>query len=189
MSKNTTLIPEFGPFSGIRVIGTGSLVAMPHAINMMADFGAEVINIERPGVGDTYRLMGPFAEYEGKKVGTSWAQDARNRLSMSLKLDLKISEVKEIFLGLIKEADIYIENMVWLDKYGISDKELLETNPKLIIVHVSGYGRPEFGGIPKVCDRASYDLIGQAYSGYMHLNGDAEPSIPALTNHGQMIKF
>lgn len=175
------LIPEFGPLAGVRVIASGSIVAMPHAANMLADFGAEVIQIEQPKIGDTYRGLAPFIDYEGKKVSTSWAQDARNRVSMSLKLDLKIPEIKEIFLGLIKQTDIFMENMVWLDKYGITDEMLLEVNPKLIIVHVSGYGRPQFGGDPKVCDRASYDMIGQAYSGFMHLNGDMEPAYPMLT--------
>lgn len=180
MSKQF-IVPEFGPLSGIRVITAGSIVAMPHAGNMMADFGAEVIHIERPKVGDTYRGLAPFAEHEGKKVSTSWAQDARNRLSLTLNLDLSIPEVKDIFLGLLKKADIFMENLVWLEKYGISDDMLMEVNPKLVIVHISGYGRPQFGGIPEVCDRASYDMIGQAYSGFMHLNGEAEPSMPMLT--------
>ncbi len=179
--KKNYLVPQFGPLEGVRVISSGSIVAMPHAANMMADFGAEVIHIERPGYGDTYRVLAPFAEYGGKKVSTSWAQDARNRLSLSLELDLSIPEVKDIFMGLIKEADIFMENMVWLEKYGISDQMLMEANPKLVIVHVSGYGRPQFGGIPEVCDRASYDMIGQAYSGFMHLNGEKEPSSPMLT--------
>ena len=173
-SKKKSVIPKFGPLAGVRVIGAGSIVAMPHAANMLADFGAEVIHIERPGVGDTFRGLGPFAVHEGKKVSTSWAQDARNRLSLSLNLDLKIPEVKELFLGLIKETDIFMENLVWLDKYGISDELLLEVNPKLVIVHVSGNGRPQFGGIPEVCDRASYDMIGQAYSGFLFLNGDKD---------------
>ncbi|MCM0760914.1 CoA transferase [Sporomusa sphaeroides DSM 2875] len=154
---------------------------MPHAANMLADFGAEVIHIERPGVGDTWRFMPPFAVNGEKQVSTSWAQDARNRLSLTLELNLRIPEVKELFFDLIKESDVFMENMVWLDKYGISDDDLLQVNPKLIIAHISGYGRPEFGGDPEICDRASYDMIGQAFSGFMHLNGDPEPSIPALT--------
>lgn len=175
------IVPEFGPFAGMRVVSSGSLIAMPHAANMLADFGAEVIHIERPGVGDTWRFMPPFAVKGDSQVSTSWAQDARNRLSMTLELDLAIPEVKEVFLDLIREADVFMENMVWLDKYGISDDELMAVNPKLIIAHVSGFGRPQFGGDPEVCDRASYDMIGQAFSGFMHLNGDPEPSIPALT--------
>ena len=174
MSERKMLIPEFGPFAGIREIDSGSIFAMPYASCMLADFGAEVIHIERPGVGDTLRGLAPFAEINGKKVSTAWAQDSRNKLSLSLELNLKHPEVKEIFYGLIKEADIFMENMVWLEKLGIYDEELLKINPKLVIVHVSGMGRPAFGGIPEICDRASYDMIGQAFSGWTYLQGYAD---------------
>lgn len=174
MSERKFLIPEFGPFAGMRIVDSGSLIAMPFAATMLADFGAEVIHIERPGVGDTLRMLAPFAEVNGKKVSTAWAQDARNKLSMSLELNLKFDEVKEIFYGLIKEADVFMENMVWLDKLGIHDEDLLAVNPKLIIVHVSGLGHKEFGGIPSVCNRASYDMIGQAFSGWLYLQGDPD---------------
>ena len=89
----------------------------------VADFGAEVIHIERPGVGDTLRVLAPFAAEDGKTVSTSWAQDGRNKLSLSLELNLKHPEVKELFFGLIKEADVFMENMVWLEKLGIRDNE------------------------------------------------------------------
>ena len=162
MSDRKFIIPEFGPFAGMRVVCSGSLVAMPFAATMLADFGAEVIQIERPGVGDTLRMLAPFADVNGTKVSTAWAQNARNKLAMSLELNLKHEEVKEIFYGLIKEADIFMENMVWMDKLGVYDEELLKVNPKLVIVHVSGMGHKEFGGLPNVCNRASYDMIGQA---------------------------
>ena len=57
MSERKSLIPEYGPFAGMRIIDTGSLVAMPFAATLLADFGAEVIHIERPGVGDTLRVL------------------------------------------------------------------------------------------------------------------------------------
>ena len=179
MAERKFIIPEYGPFAGMRVICSGSLIAMPYAATMLADFGAEIIQIERPGVGDTLRILAPFSEKNGKKVSTAWAQDGRNKLAMSLELNLKHEEVKEIFYGLIKESDIYMENMVWLDKLGINDEELLKVNPKLVIVHVSGLGHKEFGGVPSVCNRASYDMIGQAFSGWLYLQGDPDrdPSI------------
>jgi len=174
------LIPSFGPLAGMRVLSTGSIVAMPHAANMLADFGAEVVHVERPKYGDTYRTLAPFVNDGGKKVSASWAQDARNRLSMTLEVDLKIPEAKDIFLGLIKNSDIWFENLVWIEKFGITDELCLEVNPKLVIVHVSGFGRPQFGGIPEMCDRGSYDMIGQAASGWMSLMGDPEPSPPSM---------
>ncbi len=174
MSERKFIIPQYGPLAGMRVICSGSLIAMPFAATMLADFGAEVIQIERPGAGDTLRMLAPFAEANGTKVSTAWAQDARNKLAMSLELNLKHDEVREIFYGLIREADIYMENMVWLEKLGIRDEDLMEVNPRLVIVHVSGMGHKEFGGIPSVCSRASYDMIGQAFSGWLNLQGDAD---------------
>ncbi len=172
MSDRKFIVPEFGPFAGMRVVCSGSLVAMPFAASMLADFGAEVIQIERPGVGDTLRGLAPMATVGDKKVSTAWAQNARNKLAMGLELNLKYPEVKEIFYDLIKDADIFMENMVWLDKLGIYDEELLKVNPKLVIVHVSGMGHKEFGGIPSTCNRASYDMIGQAFSGWLYLQGN-----------------
>ncbi len=173
MSKRKFLVPEFGPFSGMRVICSGSLIAMPFAAKLLADFGAEVIHIERPGVGDTLRILAPFAKVGDKTISTSWIQDGRNKLSLSLELNLKHPEVKELFYGLLKEADVFMENMVWLDKLGIYDEDLLKVNPKLVIAHISGFGNPAFGGLPEYCDRASYDMIGQAFSGWANLNGNA----------------
>jgi crotonobetainyl-CoA:carnitine CoA-transferase CaiB-like acyl-CoA transferase len=176
------LVPAFGPLQGIRVLSTGSIIAMPHAPNMMADFGAEVIHVERPDYGDTYRTLAPFVkDGSGKTVGASWAQDARNRLSLTLELNMENPESREIFLCLIRNCDIWFENLVWLDKFGIRDEMCFEVNPRLVIVHVSGFGRPEFGGVPDVCDRGSFDMIGQAASSWMFLNGFPEPNPPSLT--------
>ena len=174
MSDRKFIIPEYGPFAGMRAVCAGTLLAMPFAATMLADFGVEVIQIERPGVGDTQRLLAPFAELNGKTVSAAWAQESRNKLAMTLELNLKHEEVKEIFYGLIREADIFMENMVWMDKLGVYDEELLQVNPKLVIVHVSGLGHKEFGGLPNVCNRASYDMIGQAFSGWLNLQGDPD---------------
>ena len=62
MSERKQIIPQYGPFAGMRVIDSGSLIAMPYAATLLADFGAEVIHIERPGVGDTLRVLAPFAK-------------------------------------------------------------------------------------------------------------------------------
>ena len=87
MENRKMIIPEFGPFAGLRVVSAGSLVAMPHAGAMLADFGAEVIHIERPGYGDTFRGLAPFSETD-PRLSTSWAQEGRNRLSMTLDMNL-----------------------------------------------------------------------------------------------------
>ena len=166
------IIPEVGPFAGMRVVGAGSLISMPFAVSMMAEFGAEVIQIERPSAPDTYRTFGPLAYTDdGRPVGSAWIQEARNRLSMTLELGRDRPESHELFLDLMRETDIFIENLVWLDKLGIDDRELLRVNPRLVIVHISGFGHKEFGGVPEFCEQASYDMIGQSFSGYALQNG------------------
>ena len=153
---------------------------MPHAASMFADFGAEVIHIERPNYGDTYRTLAPFVKDGDKKVSSSWAQDARNRLSMAVELNMSIPESRDIFLGLTENVDIWFENLVWLDKYGISDEMCQQVNSRLVIVQVSGLGRPQFGGVPEVCERPSYDMIGQCADGWTNLVGFPEPDPPSL---------
>lgn len=182
MSERTYLIPKFGPLSGIRVISFGSLAAMPFAGTLMADYGAEVIHLERPEVGDQFRIIGPFSTNDGKRIGNNQVQMARNRLSMEMEVNLNIPESREVFFDLIRQSDIFMENMVWLDKFGIKDEELLAVNPKLVIAHVSGYGNVNFGGLAEYTNRAAYDLIGQAYSGFLFLNGQAPPEGPSPAN-------
>ena len=111
------------PLEGVKILDLSTMLPGPFCSMILADFGAEVIHIERPGVGDTPRVLAPFAAEDGKTVSTSWAQDGRNKLSLSLELNLKHHEVKELFFELIKEADVFMENMVWLEKLGIRDNE------------------------------------------------------------------
>jgi len=101
------------------------------------------------------------------QTSAAWAQAARNRMSFTLNTNMKYPEAKEIFLSLIKQADVWLENMVWIEKLGITEEMCLEVNPDLIISHISGFGRPQFGGNPAVCNRPSYDPVGQAESGVM----------------------
>lgn len=138
---------KFGPLSGIRVLLNGTVVAAPFAATMFSDFGAEVIALERPKVkGDTARHQKPQVTNGDKHISGAWAQNARNKLSFTLETNLKkVPESKEIFLSLIKECDVWIENMVWIEKLGITDEMLLEVNPKLVICHVSGFGTPALG--------------------------------------------
>ncbi len=170
------LTESFGPLQGIRVLSTGNLIAAPFAGSMFADFGAEVIHIENPGVGDPLRQMPPFIEKDGEKVSAVWLDNGRNRLSMELDLRININPLsQEVFLNLIKVCDIWIDNLAFPDQLSdITDKFIHEVNPQITIVHESGYGNPDFGGIPKVCLQPSSDLTGQAYGGWSYLVGDPE---------------
>lgn len=191
--ETPAIIPSFGPLSGMRVLMTGSIVAAPFAASILGEYGAEVIHVERPGAGDPYRSQAPvirtsdtdtgfeladFATPTEEKVSTGWIQEGRNKLSLTLELNLNVPEIKEIFLSLIKNCDVWLENMVWVEKLGITDEMLFEVNPGLVIAHVSGFGRPQFGGVPEECDRPSYDPIGQAEGGWMYINGFPEPAPP-----------
>ncbi|MCD6359067.1 MAG: CoA transferase [Dehalococcoidia bacterium] len=168
------LTPQFGSLQGVRVLQTATLIAVPHAGTMLADFGAELIQVENPGAGDTWRSFSPYIPGDGNKVSCVFAQEAHNRLSMEL--DMRINKnplSREVFLGLIKVSDIWLENLVWLkQRYGITDELVREVNPQITIVHESGYGKPEFGGDPDRCWKAAYDLIGQSHGGWCHLVGE-----------------
>lgn len=171
-------IPKFGPMSGIRVLLNGTVVAAPFSATMLSDFGAEVIALERPKVGgDPARHQKPQITHGDRSISGSWMQNARNKLSFSFETNLNIPESKEIFLSLIRHSDIWIENMVWIDKLGISDEELLQANPQLVICHISGFGTSRFGGEEKHINRPGYDPLGQAESGWGLLQGwpDREP--------------
>ena len=164
---------EFGPLNGIRVLLNGSVVAAPFAATMLSDFGAEVIALERPKIGgDTARHQQPQIKDGEKHISGSWMQNARNKLSFTLETNFnKIPESKEIFLSLIKNCDVWIENMVWIGKLGITDEMLMEVNPRLVICHVSGFGTPKFGGQERHLNRACYDPLAQAESGWCLLQG------------------
>lgn len=180
ISKKPTpfLVPSYGPLSGMRVLSNSTITAAPFSTTLMSEMGAEVIQLERPNSGDPYRHQFPPVKNGDKTISAGWIQNARNRLSFTLNTDMKIPEAKDIFLSLIKNTDVWLENMVWIEKLGISDELLLEVNPKLVICHVSGFGRPQFGGLPEICDKPSYDIIGQAEGGYTYINGFPEPGPP-----------
>ena len=164
--------PTYGPLSGMRVLLNGTVVAAPFTATMLSDFGAEVIALERPKtLGDPARHQKPQIIDGDKSISCAWTQNARNKLSFSFETNMKVPESRDIFLSLIKNVDVWIENMVWIEKLGLTDEMLLEVNPKLIIAHINGYGTPRFGGLESELNRPSYDPIGQSESGFAILQG------------------
>ncbi|MEO2140692.1 MAG: CoA transferase, partial [bacterium] len=100
-----SLLPEqFGPLQGVRIISTGTIVAEPFAAALAAEMGAEVIQIERPKVGDVTRSLANGIDGEGPTINHLWAQDRRNTFYTTL--DFATPEGKEIFLRLVAGADI-----------------------------------------------------------------------------------
>ncbi len=167
---------QFGPLQGIRIVSTGTIIAQPFAAAMAAEMGAEVVQVERPGVGDVWRgLEFPIDGPDGAKVAAGWVQDRRNTHHVTL--DLSAPEGRELFLRLVSDADIWMEASIpgTYPAWGLDDDTVLQVNPRLVIAHVSGYGQD---GDPGYLRRASYDFIGQAFGGMMHLTGFAEPEPP-----------
>jgi crotonobetainyl-CoA:carnitine CoA-transferase CaiB-like acyl-CoA transferase len=176
------IVPPFGPLQGIRVLDSARVVAGPWASTYLGEFGAEIIHVEGPPFGHPYsdptRTLPPFLP-EGippeQAVSESWVQYSRNKLSLGL--DLKRPEGREVFLDLIRRADIWIESSRpgTYDGLGLSDALVHAANPRLTIVHVSGFGQT---GTPERVGAPSFDLIAQAYSGFLALQGNPDPEPP-----------
>ncbi|MBU3577148.1 CaiB/BaiF CoA-transferase family protein [Polynucleobacter sp. UK-Kesae-W10] len=152
------------PLSGLKVIEMGQLIAGPFAAKTLADFGADVVKIEPPKVGDALR------KWRLLKDGTSiwWQVQSRNKRSLSL--DLRQVEAQDIVRTLAKEADILIENFRpgTLEGWGLDPNELLKINPRLIVLRISGYGQTG-----PYRDKPGFGVVAEAMGGLRHLT--AEP--------------
>ena len=171
-----SLLPEqFGPLQGVRIISTGTIVAEPFAAALAAEMGAEVIQIERPKVGDVTRSLANGIDGEGPTINHLWAQDRRNTFYTTL--DFATPEGKDMFLRLVTGADIWMESSKagTYSNWGLDDAAIHAVNPALVITHVSGYGQT---GHPDYLNRASYDPIGQAFGGTMGITGSPDPEPP-----------
>jgi formyl-CoA transferase len=152
-----------GPLAGIKVLEMGQLIAGPFAAKTLGDFGAEVIKVEAPGAGD------PLRKWRLLKDGTSvwWQVQSRNKRSLAL--DLKDPQAQEIVRRLAAEADVLIENFRpgALEGWGLGPDVLLETNPRLIVLRISGYGQTG-----PYRDRAGFGVVAEAMGGLRHLTGE-----------------
>ena len=170
------------PLTGIRVIALEQYMAGPYCSMLLADAGAEVIKIERPGVGDPRRSIPPFVEKDGvKKAGGFMAY---NRNKKSLALNIRNDEGKKIYQALVKNADVVVENIRpgSVDKLGLGYHDLKKLNPRLIYAAISGFGRLEgFEGPDS--KRPAFDIVAEAMSGIMHLVG-FEDKPPSWTIYG-----
>ena len=161
----------FGPLQGVKVLNLSQAIAGPFACAMLGDLGADVIGIENPKGRDTSRP---------NPVLPGWGTRMDRRNSRSLCMDVRHGRGRELFYKLLEDADILVDGFRGgqMDKWGMSDEALWEVNPALVIVHISGFGQT---GDPGYVSRASFDAIGQAFSGYMEMNGfpDRAP-VPAF---------
>jgi formyl-CoA transferase len=149
------------PLAGTRVLDLGSWVTAPYAAMLLADLGAEVIKVEKPGHGDPLRA--PAAgDYSSFFV-------ANNRSKKSLTVDLRHPEGKKIVEALVRESDALVENfrLGFLDELGLGYDALSKINPRLVYLSCTG-----FGPTGPYIDRPSYDTVGQALSGLMGISID-----------------
>lgn len=162
------LIPAFGPLSGVRVVSTGQLIASPYSGTKLAEFGAEVIHVEKPG-GDVFRFTAPQLKRGPRVHGADEAEVTKNKLSLGL--DFKKARGIELLMALWKISDVWMESSApgTLERNGISNELALAVNPQLVIVRTSTYG--QFGEAEYLA-RPGYDAIAQAYGGMMNLTGD-----------------
>ena len=176
-SRPESLLPEqFGPLQGVRILSTGTIVAEPFAAALAAEMGAEVIQIERPGIGDVTRSLSTLIGGQDQpRMNALWLQDRRNTFYTTL--DFTVPAGKEMFLRLIAGADIWMESSKagTYSNWGLDDATVLAVNPAIVITHVSGYGQT---GHPDYLNRASYDPIGQAFGGTMGITGSPDPEPP-----------
>ena len=156
--------PRQGPLTDLRVIEMGQLLAGPFCGQLLADFGAEVVKIEPPGVGDPMRQWGREKPH-GKSLW--WPVVARNKKSLTL--NLRTPEGQQAVRDLVAQSDILIENFRpgTMERWGLGYDALSAINPKLIMVRVTGFGQT--GPYSK---RAGYGAIGEAMGGLRYVVGD-----------------
>ena len=165
------------PLSGVRVTGLEQYIAGPYCTMLLADTGAEVIKIERPGGGDPRRQMPPFAEKDGRKKGAGFMGYNRNKKSLCL--NLHDPKGQEVFRKLVASSDVVVENLRpgSMAKLGLGHREMRRMNPKLVWAIISGFGQLD-GYRGPYSDRPAFDIIAEAMSGMMNLVGydDKPPS-------------
>jgi L-carnitine CoA-transferase len=163
------------------VLDSARFVAGPWASTYLGEFGARVVHVEgppfEPPYADPTRTLPPILPdgARGAGVSESWIQYARNKLSIGL--DVRAPEGREVFLDLLRASDLWIESSRpgTYDRLGLSDEEVWKVNRQLTIVHVSGFGQT---GLPERVAAPSFDLIGQAFSGFLSLQGEPDPKPP-----------
>ncbi|MDQ8028491.1 MAG: CaiB/BaiF CoA-transferase family protein [Brevundimonas sp.] len=165
-------ITSSGPLSGVRVLDLSRVLAGPWATQTLADLGAEVIKIERPGVGDDTRQWGPpfTTKADGSKGDAAYFLCA-NRGKKSVELDIASPEGAAAVRELAKTCDVVVENFKTggLRKYGLDYAGLSAVNPKLVYCSITGFGQdgPD-------AHRAGYDYMIQAMGGLMSITGQPD---------------
>jgi crotonobetainyl-CoA:carnitine CoA-transferase CaiB-like acyl-CoA transferase len=161
-----------GPLSKIRVLDLTRVLAGPWATQMFADFGAEVIKIEKPGEGDDTRGWGPpfVTNGDGSRGDAAYFQSA-NRGKWSVCIDMAAAEGQNLIKELAAKSDVVVENFKvgGLKKYGLDYDSLKTVNPKLIYCSITGFGQSG-----PYAQRAGYDFMIQGMGGIMSVTGQPD---------------
>jgi len=156
---------DIHPLVGVRVLELGNYIAAPTAGRMLADFGAEVIKVERPVTGDELRN---WRLYSGD---TSMLYRTINRNKKSIVIDLKTERGREIVLDLVRHCDVLLENFRpgTLEKWGLGPEELDRVNPQLVITRISAFGQTG-----PLSERPGFAAVAEAFGGLRELVGDPD---------------
>jgi formyl-CoA transferase len=160
---------DIRPLAGVRVLELGNYIAAPTAGRMLADFGAEVIKVERPQTGDELRNWRLYAG------DTSMLYRTINRNKKSIVLDLKTDRGRAIVLDLLRKSDVLLENFRpgTLEKWGLGPEVLDRVNPELIITRISAFGQTG-----PMSERPGFAAVAEAFGGLRELVG--EPDRPPV---------
>ncbi|WP_341395517.1 CaiB/BaiF CoA transferase family protein [Arthrobacter sp. G119Y2] len=164
---------DTGPLNGLRVLDVSTILAGPLCCQMLGDFGAEVIKIEHPKMGDSMRGHGESKD----GVSIWWKEISRNKRTLAL--SLSTPDGAEVFRRLAATADVVVENFRpgTLERWGLGPEVLSELNPGLVLVRLTGFGQT---GPYK--DLPGFGTLAEAMSGFAHLTGpeDGPPTLPAF---------
>ena len=164
-----------GPLAGIRVLDMSRILAGPICAQMLGDFGADVVKVERPGAGDDTRKWGPpyVQDRQGNPTQESAYFLSANRNKRSVAIDMATPEGTERIRQLARRADIVLENFKvgGLKKYGLDYESLQAVNPAIVYCSITGFGQTGPNAhLP------GYDLMAQAFGGIMSLTGEPDGS-------------
>ncbi|WP_313401908.1 CaiB/BaiF CoA-transferase family protein [Stenotrophomonas sp.] len=158
---------------GVRVLDLSRILAGPWATQVLADFGADVIKVERPGVGDDTRTWGPpyLQDAEGRDTRESAYYLCANRGKRSVAIDFTTAEGQALLRELVMQCDVLVENykVGGLKKYGLDFTSLQAINPRLVYCSITGYGQDG-----PYAQRAGYDAAIQAIGGLMSVTGEPD---------------
>ncbi len=162
-----------GALDDLYVLDLTQVLAGPYCTMLLADMGAEVVKVERPG-GDLIRSNPPFYEDPDAEAYGGYFQSV-NRGKRSLELDLADGDDREAFLSLVEKADVVVENYRagTMEKFDLGYERLREHNPELVYSAIRGFGDPRTGETDRQ-GQPSFDLIAQALGGVMEITGEGD---------------